>query len=85
VLIDPATGELATDRCPEVLSEAFPEDRIPQETCHLHGGFRARPLDPTVAAERDAEQSEEHGLRAWLRRVFGREKKAPGPPAGPPP
>ena len=85
VLIDPATGELATDRCPEVLSEAFPEDRIPTATCHLHGGFRARPLDPTVAAERDAEQSEEHGLRAWLRRVFGRDKKPPGPPAGPPP
>ncbi len=85
VLIDPATGELATDRCPEVLSEAFPEDRIPQETCHLHGGFRARPLDPTVAAERDAERSEEHGLRSWLRRVFGRDKKPPGPPSGPPP
>ncbi len=85
VLIDPATGELATDRCPEVLSEAFPEERIPTETCHLHGGFRARPLDPTLAAEREAERSEQHGLRSWLRRVFGRDKQPSGAPKGPPP
>ncbi len=86
VLIDPATGELATDRCPEVLAEAFEEGHIPSAVCHLHGGWRAQPIDPGVRAERDAK----HGsLRAWLRRLFGRDKNPspPGPaaPTGPPP
>jgi len=85
VLIDPATGELATDRCPEVLAEAFREDRIPSAVCHLHGGWRAQPIDPGVRAERDSK----HGsLRDWLRRLFGRgdkEEPKPASPTGPPP
>jgi len=87
VLIDPTTGELATDRCPEVLAEAFPADRIPAAVCHLHGGWRAQPIDPGVRAERDEKRG---GLRAWLRRIFGRDKeegeRPPSePPTGPPP
>lgn len=85
VLIDPATGELATDRCPEVLAEAFPEERVPRLVCHLHGGRFAAPLDPQVRAELEAEREDERGIRAWLRRVFGRERRPPGPPTGPPP
>lgn len=85
VLIDPASGELATDRCPEVLAEAFPDDRIPRAVCHLHGGAFSTPLDPQVRAERESEERQEHGIRAWLRRVFGRERRPPGPPTGPPP
>jgi membrane carboxypeptidase/penicillin-binding protein len=85
VLIDPETGELATDRCPQVLSEAFPEERIPREVCHLHGGFFARPLDPELRAEQEIEEREEGGIRAWLRRVFGRDRRPPGPPNAPPP
>jgi len=86
VLIDPASGELATDRCPEVLAEAFPDDRIPRSVCHLHAGAFSAPLDPQVRAEREAEGQQEHGIRAWLRRVFGRDRRAPaGPPSGPPP
>jgi len=88
VLIDPATGELATDRCPEVLAEAFREDRVPAAVCHLHGGWRAQPIDPGVRAERDEKRG---GLRDWLRRVFGRDKREESPrrpnepPTGPPP
>ncbi len=85
VLIDPATGELATDRCPEVLSEAFPEDRIPRAVCYLHGGRFARPLDESVAAEREAEREGEGGIRSWLRRVFGRDRPPTTPPTSPPP
>jgi penicillin-binding protein 1B len=86
VLIDPETGELATDRCPEVLAEAFRADRIPAGVCHLHGGWRAEPIDPGVRAERDEKKG---SLRDWLKRVFGRDKPAgrgpSEPPTGPPP
>ena len=86
VLIDPQTGELATDRCPEVLAEAFREDRVPVGVCHLHGGWRAEPIDPGVRAERDDKKG---SLRDWLKRVFGRDKPAgrgpSEPPTGPPP
>ncbi len=67
VLIDPASGGLATDRCPEVRTEAFPEDRIPQYLCQLHGSWTARPLEPEVAPP----SAPIRGLRAWLRRLFG--------------
>ncbi|KAB2955212.1 MAG: PBP1A family penicillin-binding protein, partial [Thermoanaerobaculia bacterium] len=53
VLIDPATGELATDRCPEVLAEAFAAERVPATVCREHGGWFAEPIDPGVRAERD--------------------------------
>ncbi len=84
VLIDPATGELATDRCPEVLAEAFPAERIPAAVCHLHGGWFAQPIDPGLRSEGEEEGN---GLRGWLRRVFGRDKKSPSDsaPTGPPP
>ncbi len=81
VLIDPATGELATDRCPEVLAEAFPENEVPTAVCHQHGGWFAQPIDPGVRAER-AEQK--GGLRAWLHRIFGRDRPQEPGPAGPP-
>jgi membrane carboxypeptidase/penicillin-binding protein len=84
VLIDPATGELATDRCPEVLAEAFPADRVPTAVCHEHGGWFAQPVDPGVRAEREEKGS--GGLRAWLRRVFGGDRRDEKlPPTGPPP
>jgi penicillin-binding protein 1B len=84
VLIDPATGELATDRCPEVLAEAFPADRVPATVCHEHGGWFAQPVDPGIRAER--EEKGGGGLRAWLKRVFGGDRRdEKGPPAGPPP
>jgi penicillin-binding protein 1B len=87
VLIDPETGELATDRCPEVLAEAFREDRLPVSVCHLHGGWRAQPIDPGIRAERDSERG---GLRDWLKRLFGRDRDADRDrrrpaPTGPPP
>ena len=82
VLIDPATGELATDRCPEVLAEAFAGERVPAAVCHLHGGWFAQPIDPGIRADKD---EKEGGLRGWLKRVFGRDKPADAPPSGPPP
>ena len=79
VLIDPETGELATDRCPQVLSEAFPAERYPNQVCHLHGGRFTLPLDPEIRA-RQEEARREGGVAAWLRRVFRKRERGPEPP-----
>jgi penicillin-binding protein 1B len=34
--VDPATGQLATGRCPEVVTEVFLRDDVPYEECELH-------------------------------------------------
>lgn len=38
VRIDPESGELATDRCPDTRDEAFIAGTAPLQHCHLHGG-----------------------------------------------
>jgi len=76
VLIDPASGELATDRCPQVLSEAFKADRIPQTVCYLHGGRFDLPLDPQLRSQQE-EQRKASGLSGWLKRVFGKRQRGP--------
>ncbi len=78
VLIDPASGELATERCPEVLSEAFPEESAPRELCHLHARWSSAPLDPQARADREA--NPERGIAAWLKRLFNRRQRGPEPP-----
>jgi len=79
VLIDPVSGELATERCPEVLSEAFPSARVPQVVCHLHGGRSSLPIDPQMRAEVEAERKQ-GGISGWLKRLFSRRPKTAGPP-----
>ncbi len=79
VLIDPVSGELATERCPEVLSEAFPAGRVPQIVCHLHGGSRSLPIDPQIRADME-EQRKTSGISSWLKRVFTRRAKPSEPP-----
>jgi penicillin-binding protein 1B len=79
VLIDPVTGELATERCPEVLSEAFPAARVPLVVCHLHGGRLTLPLDPQMRAEAE-EERQRTGVSGWLKRVFSRRPRSAEPP-----
>lgn len=43
-LIDPASGGLATSRCPETVEEYFLATHAPGEACPLHASWRARPL-----------------------------------------
>jgi penicillin-binding protein 1B len=69
-VVDPLTGQLATDACPEVLTEVFPAGRVPREICDLHRGWFADPLDQPAGVE--VEQV--HPIRRWLQRVFGRER-----------
>ena len=52
VRIDPYTGGLATDRCPEVLDEVFQAGTEPSAPCALHGGGFARSLADATAGSR---------------------------------
>ncbi len=88
--IDPETGELATDRCPKVMTEVFLLGRVPTELCHLHSGMFSQALEPpaelapgqVVAPTADQRRG---GFRAWLKKVFGGKPREEQRPAGPPP
>lgn len=64
--IDPESGGLATDRCPETRAEFFLEDFPPGELCPLHGGRRARPLEQPEGIE-IPEEGRRHPFKQWLR------------------
>jgi hypothetical protein len=69
--VDPASGELATSRCPEVTRELFLAGHAPSATCHLHGGFLA-----LAVAQPEGVPVEKPGLiRRLLARLFGRQKR----------
>ena len=69
-VIDPLSGELATDACPEVLTEVFLAGTTPTEVCSLHGEWRR---DPTWRTASD-QQVEGKKRWRWLRKVFGKDK-----------
>jgi penicillin-binding protein 1B len=78
-VIDPETGELATDACPEILTEVFREDQVPGTICHLHGGWYAVPVDQPL----DLGVPDRRSLRRWLDSVFGRRgRRGAGGPGG---
>jgi penicillin-binding protein 1B len=66
--VDPESGELATSRCPQVVSELFLAGRAPGTSCHLHSGYLALPV-----AQPGGVPVERPGLiRRLLARLFGR-------------
>jgi penicillin-binding protein 1B len=78
-VIDPQSGELATEACPAVLTEVFRAGQVPQTPCRLHGFWGDwRPRHPDQIEWR---QEERLGRWRWLRRVFGRseDRGPPGP------
>ncbi len=80
--IDSTTGMLATELCPEVITEVFREGEVPTEACNRHGG----PPEPQIAAagagspepaQEETARAEErranpHPIRSFFRRLFGR-------------
>jgi penicillin-binding protein 1B len=65
-VVDPQTGELATEACPEVLTEVYLEGWVPDQVCHLHRGGSER-----WERRRRREAGDRHPFRRWLERVFG--------------
>jgi membrane carboxypeptidase/penicillin-binding protein len=100
-VVDPWSGELATEACPEVLTEVFLEGQVPNSVCHLHGGWFADVLAPIPGAPPGSEQArpaergeyeelDRRGFRRWLRKVFGKQqddrpRRWKNPPPPPPP
>ncbi len=86
-VIDPETGELATDDCPETITEVFRDGDVPQEVCHLHRGFWHWG-DEGDEGGRGAHRGR---IRRWLDRVFGGgddpggDSQGQPPPDAPPP
>jgi penicillin-binding protein 1B len=75
-VIDPTSGTLATDDCPEVFTEVFLEGTAPREVCRLHGDFALE----QQRQERRAgalESKDEKGRWRWLRKLFRKDKSKP--------
>jgi penicillin-binding protein 1B len=72
-VVDPASGQLATGHCEEVITEVFLEGREPTRVCKDHSRWwrRDRPLDPQVREERK-KRDDRHPFRGLLDRVRGR-------------
>jgi penicillin-binding protein 1B len=80
-VIDPTTGELATEYCPYTVTEVYPAGRVPGESCHVHDGWDRwrdyfdrrdeRYEEDGDGYEDGGEQERRHPFRRWLNRVFG--------------
>jgi penicillin-binding protein 1B len=76
-VIDPATGELATQDCPTLLTEVFLAGTQPTQVCRLHSSW----LDwqPQHQAE-SLELERRRGPFRWLRKIFGGGKRSEARP-----
>ena len=61
---------MATDDCPEVLTEVFLTGTTPTEVCSLHGRWRRDPAWQTASEE----QVEGRKRWRWIRKIFGKDK-----------
>ena len=75
-VIDPASGQLATDACSQVLTEVFLAGTVPSEVCRLHGGWAAEASWPP----RETRQQKSKGPLRWLKKIFKRDKPAASAP-----
>jgi penicillin-binding protein 1B len=71
-VIDPVSGELATQECPNVITEVFAAGDRPEGLCRLHSSWRdwspgRQPREVEAEGEREKKRFR------WLRRLFGRE------------
>ena len=73
--VDPETGGLATNRCPQTATEFFLRDFPPGELCPLHSGRRARPLPQPDGIEVEPPRRKRHRFKDWLDMVRGRRGK----------
>ena len=78
-VIDPSTGELATDACPWTATEVFVARFAPREVCSRHSGWYSEPVyqDDARARSRAGGGRRHGGLRGWLDKEFGEEEEPP--------
>ncbi len=50
-VVDPQSGELATEACPRVITEVFRDGQVPSTVCHLHGGWFVHALEQPPGVE----------------------------------
>lgn len=76
-VIDSQTGLLATDECPQVLTEVFVEGTVPIGVCRLHGGWATEAAWPAT----EARQEKKKGPLRWIKKIFSRDdSKSDQPP-----
>jgi len=68
-VIDPSSGQLATDQCSQVLTEVFLDGTVPTQICHLHGGWGSEAVWPPSEA-----RQREKGPLGWIKKIFKRDK-----------
>ncbi|MEM7583671.1 MAG: transglycosylase domain-containing protein [Acidobacteriota bacterium] len=71
-LIDPKTGALATDRCPQYREETFLASNVPRQLCPIHNGWRARPMDQPNDVQVEPQK---HPFKRWLKMLKERRKR----------
>ncbi len=69
-VIDPESGDLATDRCPRYLTEVFREGGVPAYPCRLHAEWRDWRREPQDRVEVRSRR----GRWRWLLKLFKRDK-----------
>lgn len=88
-VIDPETGQLATDDCPQTLVEVFRRGQVPDQICERHSYDRWWERDDDGGYGEDEDWRERRDrdrgkVRRWLDRVFGGEEEGeenePPPP-----
>jgi penicillin-binding protein 1B len=68
-VIDPLSGELATDNCPTFITEVFLAGSQPRDVCRLHNAWR----DWSPRSQPDSFEVERQRRRfRWLRKIFRR-------------
>jgi hypothetical protein len=72
-MVDPQSGELATQWCPSRVRQWYKPGRAPQETCHLHTG----PPQGQIAVDagdhqqsRDPISAAARGIGNILKKIF---------------
>jgi penicillin-binding protein 1B len=88
-IIDPSTGELATDACPWTATEVFVARFAPRDVCSRHSGWFSEPMSQDGESGDPGDRSRprerrQGGLRGWLDKVFGEEEEPPAEDEPPP-
>jgi len=68
-VIDPVSGELATENCPTVITEVFSAGARPEEICRLHSSWRD--WSPRRQPDRFDVERDSRRFR-WLKKIFRR-------------